>query len=62
MTPFSAIFVPEELREAVSDSAWLQGMLDAEAALARACAAAGLVPPEAAARIVEACQIGRAHV
>ena len=34
MTPFSAIFVPEELREAVSDRAWLQGMLDAERALA----------------------------
>ena len=56
MTPFSAIFVPQELREAVSDRAWLQGMLDAEHALAKANAAVGLVPEEAAARIGEACR------
>ena len=51
MTPFSAIFVPEELREAVADRAWLQGMLDAESALAKAAAAVGLVPEDAASRI-----------
>jgi 3-carboxy-cis,cis-muconate cycloisomerase len=56
VTPFSAIFVPQDLRDAVSDRAWLQGMLDAEAALARACAAVGLVPDETAARIVDACR------
>ena len=56
VTPFSAIFVPEELREAVSDRAWLQGMLDAESALAKAGAAVGLVPEDAAARIGEACR------
>lgn len=56
MTPFSAIFVPNELREAVSDRAWLQGMLDAERALAKASAAVGLVPENAAARIGEACR------
>ena len=56
VTPFSAIFVPEELREAVSDRAWLQGMLDAESALAKAGAAVGLVPKDAAARIGEACR------
>ena len=56
MTPFSAIFVPQELREAVSDRAWLQGMLDAEHALAKAGAAVGLVPEDAAARIGEACR------
>jgi 3-carboxy-cis,cis-muconate cycloisomerase len=56
VTPFSAIFVPQELREAVSDRAWLQGMLDAEHALARAGAAVGLVPEGAAARIGEACR------
>ena len=56
MTPFSAIFVPQELREAVSDRAWLQGMLDAERALAIAGAAVGLVPQVAAARIEEACR------
>jgi 3-carboxy-cis,cis-muconate cycloisomerase len=56
VTPFSAIFVPEELREAVSDRAWLQGMLDAESALAKAGAAVGLVPKDAAARIGEVCR------
>ena len=56
MTPFAAIFVPQELRDAVSDRAWLQAMLDAERALARAEAAAGLVPEEAAERIAEACR------
>jgi 3-carboxy-cis,cis-muconate cycloisomerase len=56
VTPFSAIFVPRELRKAVSDGAWLQGMLDAEHALANACAAVGLVPKDAAARIGEACR------
>jgi 3-carboxy-cis,cis-muconate cycloisomerase len=57
VTPFSAIFVPRDLREAVSDRAWVQGMLDAERALARACAGVGLVPDEAAARIAEACRV-----
>jgi 3-carboxy-cis,cis-muconate cycloisomerase len=56
VTPFAAIFVPQDLRDAVSERAWLQGMLDAEAALARAGAAVGLVPEEAAARIAEACR------
>ena len=56
MTPFSAIFVSPELREAVSDRAWLQGMLDAEGALARAGAAVGLVPQTAATKISEACR------
>ncbi len=56
MTPFSTIFVPQDLRDAVSDRAWLQGMLDAEAALARACAAVGLVSDETAALIVDACR------
>ncbi len=56
MTPFSAIFVPQELRDAVSDRAWLQGMLDAERALAKAGAAVGVVPEDAAARIGDACR------
>jgi 3-carboxy-cis,cis-muconate cycloisomerase len=56
VTPFSAIFVPQELREAVSDRAWLQGMLDAEHALARAGVTVGLVPEGAAARIGAACR------
>jgi 3-carboxy-cis,cis-muconate cycloisomerase len=56
VTPFAAIFVPHDLRDSVSDRAWVQGMLDAERALATACAASGLVPEEAAARIAEACR------
>lgn len=56
MTPFAEIFVPQELREAVSDRAWLQGMLDAEHALAKAGAAVGLVPEAAARQIGEACK------
>ena len=56
MTPFSAIFVPQELREAVSDRAWVQGMLAAELALAKACASAGLVPADAVRPIEEACR------
>jgi 3-carboxy-cis,cis-muconate cycloisomerase len=56
VTPFSAILVPHELQEAVSDLAWLQGMLDAEHALARAGAAVGLVPEKAATSISDACR------
>ena len=59
MTPFAAIFVPQELRDAVSDRAWLQGMLDAEHALAKAGVATGLVPADAALRIGEACRADR---
>ncbi len=43
------------VRHEVSSRAWLQAMLDAEAALARACAARGLFPAEAAQAIVSAC-------
>ena len=39
----------------VSDAAWLRAMLDVEAALARAGATAGLVPPQAAQAITTAC-------
>ncbi len=56
MTPFAAIFVPAELRDAVSDGAWLEGMLEAERALATAGAAAGVVPATAAIAISEACR------
>jgi 3-carboxy-cis,cis-muconate cycloisomerase len=56
VTPFAAIFVPQGLRDATSDRAWVQGMLDAERALAVAYAAVGLVPEGAVARIGEACR------
>ena len=42
--PFDALFVPDELRDAVSDGAWLAAMLDAERALAAAEARFGLIP------------------
>jgi 3-carboxy-cis,cis-muconate cycloisomerase len=54
--PFDALFVPARLREAVSDRAWLAAMLDAERALARAEAQAGVIPAEAADAIASACQ------
>jgi 3-carboxy-cis,cis-muconate cycloisomerase len=50
------IFVPTEFREATSDSAWLQAMLDAERALAAAEARAGIVPAAAAEAIGAACR------
>lgn len=42
--PFDALFVPDDLRAAVSDDAWLAALLDAERALAVAQARAGLIP------------------
>jgi 3-carboxy-cis,cis-muconate cycloisomerase len=56
---FRPIFVPDEFREAVSGRAWLQAMLDAEAALATAEARVGLIPHEAAAAIVSCCEATR---
>jgi 3-carboxy-cis,cis-muconate cycloisomerase len=56
---FRPIFVPDGFREAVSGRAWLQAMLDAEAALATAEARVGLIPHEAAAAIVSCCEATR---
>jgi 3-carboxy-cis,cis-muconate cycloisomerase len=53
---FDPIFAPEPLWEAVSDRAWLQAMLDAEAALATALARVGVIPGEAAAAIKAGCR------
>ena len=36
MSAFDALFVPEDLREAVSGRSWLEAMLGAEHALANA--------------------------
>lgn len=55
MTVFAALFVPDELRAAVSGRAWLEGMLEAERALANAGAIAGVVPPHLATEIADAC-------
>jgi 3-carboxy-cis,cis-muconate cycloisomerase len=53
---FDAIFVPVELRDAISDDAWLTAMLDAERALTNAEALAGVVPAHLAYPITEACR------
>lgn len=52
---FGPIFVPDEFREVVSGRAWLQAMLDAEAALAAAEATAGLISRETAEAIASRC-------
>jgi 3-carboxy-cis,cis-muconate cycloisomerase len=57
MTAFGPLFVPEELLDAVSDRAWFEAMLEVESALARAEAAAGVVPEETAAAIGDACRL-----
>ncbi|HEX3562197.1 MAG TPA: 3-carboxy-cis,cis-muconate cycloisomerase [Solirubrobacterales bacterium] len=57
-TLFSGLFVGEAIAEATSERAWVQAMLDFEAALAGAEAEAGLIPPEAAEAIAAACDVG----
>jgi len=55
---FERLFVPDDLLAAVSDEAWLQAMLDFEAALARAEARAGVIPAADAEAIAAACAAG----
>jgi 3-carboxy-cis,cis-muconate cycloisomerase len=67
---FGPLFVPDALREALSDEAYLAAMLRFEAALAGAEARAGVIPQDAADAVVAACdparfdlvEIGRAAV
>jgi 3-carboxy-cis,cis-muconate cycloisomerase len=56
MTTFAPIFVPATLREATSDAAWLQAMLQAERALALAESRLGIIPADAAASIAASCR------
>jgi 3-carboxy-cis,cis-muconate cycloisomerase len=56
---FGGIYARGAVAAEVSDRAWLQAMLDVEAALARACAAEGLIPGLAADEIARACQAER---
>ncbi len=56
MTTFAPLFVPEALRAAVSDGAWLEGMLEAERALAVASSRAGLISTDAATAIAARCE------
>ncbi len=55
---FDGVLARGAVREAVSDSAWLQAMLDFEAGLARAQARAGLITAAQAAAIERACRAG----
>ncbi len=56
MTAFAPLFVPSELERAVSDQAWLAGMLEAERALVNAEAIAGVVPAHLAGAISDRCR------
>ncbi len=53
---FDGVLARGAVRDAVSDRAWLQAMLDVEAALARAQSTVGLSDPAAAASIARACR------
>jgi len=55
LTTFGPLFVPAELRDAVSDGAWLDAMLDVERALANALSRAEVVPAHVAAAIADKC-------
>ena len=59
---FDGVLARGAVREAVGDRAWLQAMLDFEAALARAEARAGIVPADDAAAIGQACRADRFDV
>src|SRR6188472_92689 len=52
---FAGVFARGDAAAQTSDGAWLQAMLDFEAALARACGSVGLIPGEAAGPIAAAC-------
>jgi 3-carboxy-cis,cis-muconate cycloisomerase len=59
---FAGIYERGAVAAELSDRAWLQAMLDVEAALARACAAEGEIPASAAAQIAAACRAERFDV
>ncbi len=56
---FDAIYARGEVAARVDGTAWLTAMLDVEAALARACAAEGLIAADSASAIVDACRVER---
>jgi len=56
---FDALYARGGAAEQTGGRAWLQAMLDVEAALARACAAEALIPAEAASAITAACRAER---
>jgi 3-carboxy-cis,cis-muconate cycloisomerase len=56
---FGGLYARGEAASQLGDAAWLQAMLDVEAALARACAEEGLIPAAAAPAIAAVCEAGR---
>ena len=54
---FGGLYARGGALEQVSDTGWLAAMLDVEAALARACAAEGLIDVAAAEAVVSACRV-----
>ena len=52
---FAGTYARGEAAQAVSGHGWLLAMLEVESALAQACAAEGLIAPEAAAAVARAC-------
>jgi 3-carboxy-cis,cis-muconate cycloisomerase len=56
---FGGIYARGDAAAELTDGAWLQAMLDVEAALARACARENLVPAQAADEIAAACRADR---
>jgi 3-carboxy-cis,cis-muconate cycloisomerase len=59
---FGGIYGRGGVAAEVGDGAWLQAMLDVEAALAHACAAERLIPEQAAEQIAGACRADRFDV
>jgi 3-carboxy-cis,cis-muconate cycloisomerase len=55
VTAFDALFVPADVREAVTGRSWLEALLHVERALAAAGATVGVVPAEAAEAVADAC-------
>jgi 3-carboxy-cis,cis-muconate cycloisomerase len=55
LTTFAPLFVPQQVRAAVADDAWLAAMLDAERALATALARLAMIPEGGAAAVVAKC-------
>jgi 3-carboxy-cis,cis-muconate cycloisomerase len=53
---FAGLYARGRVNEAVDDRAWIQAMLDVEAALAQACASQGSIPDDAADAIARACR------
>ncbi|MDQ3709604.1 MAG: 3-carboxy-cis,cis-muconate cycloisomerase, partial [Actinomycetota bacterium] len=59
---FDGVLARGRVRVEVDDAAWLQALLDVEAALARAAARAGLMPAGHAEAIAAACRAERFDV